>query len=131
MVDKADPLRDKKHVLVVEDNNAISTLIKLRLQKENFDVTQIYDGREAHEYLTEVDKKPDVVVLDLMLPEMDGFEILRRIRDNEELSDVKVLILSAKAREEDLVKGLELNADEYMTKPFKIEEFIVRLRKLL
>lgn len=131
MNNKADPYVDKKRILVVEDNDTISTLIKLRLQKENFEVTQIYDGLEAHEYLTGADKKPDVVVLDVMLPEMDGFELLRRIRKNEELSDVKVLILSAKAREEDLVKGLELKADEYMTKPFKIEEFIVRLRKLI
>lgn len=131
MNDKANPSGDKKHILVVEDNNTISTLIKLRLQKENFEVTQIYDGLEAHKYLTGAETKPDVIVLDVMLPEMDGFELLRRIRKNDELKDIKVLILSAKAREEDLVKGLELKADEYMTKPFKIEEFIVRLRKLL
>ncbi len=113
-------------ILVVEDEKEISNIIKLYLEKDNFEVTRIFDGNEvvsnvaAHNY--------DLIVLDLMLPNQSGEEILTEIR---KFSNVPIIILTAKITESNIINGLNIGADEYMTKPFSAKELVVRVKSLL
>ena len=107
-----------RNILVVEDDNNISNLIKMYLDKEGFDVRIAYDGGKAVE---EYDRQaPDMVLLDIMLPDMDGFEVCRRIR---KAGNTPVMMLTAKGETFDKVLGLELGADDYMVKPFDAKEW--------
>jgi len=95
----------------------------------DLDIASRTNGLEGIKYAEKY--IPKLIILDLMLPGMDGFEILKRLRKNPEFKDTKILILSAKSRSEDIEKGFELTADEYITKPFQPKEFIVRIKNLL
>ena len=110
-------------ILVVEDEKYISDIIKFNLEKEGYQVFTAYDGAEGLEMHEKVD--PDLILLDVMLPRIDGFEVCRRIRAN---SSVPIIILTAKEEEVDKVLGLELGADDYITKPFGIRELIARIK---
>ena len=114
---------DPKKILIVEDEKSISDIIKYNLNKEGFIVDTAYDGREG---LTKaLNTNPDLILLDVMIPFMDGFEVCRHIR---ELSSVPILMLTAKEEEVDKVLGLELGADDYITKPFGMRELIARIK---
>ncbi|MBR2779613.1 MAG: response regulator transcription factor [Firmicutes bacterium] len=113
----------KSKILVVEDEKPISDIIKYNLEKEGYMVFTAYDGEEAISSQEEND--PDLVLLDVMLPKLDGFEVCRRIREK---SIVPIIILTAKEEEVDKVLGLELGADDYMTKPFGIRELLARIK---
>src|ERR1700727_4082462 len=105
-------------ILLVDDEHSIQTLLSYPLRKEGYEVVQATDGREA---LDRFDQQPfDLVVLDLMLPKIDGLEVCRRLRGK---SAVPIIILTAKSEEIDKVVGLELGADDYITKPFSLREF--------
>jgi len=116
-----------RRVLVVDDEVSIVKLITFNLEKEGFKTLQAYSGYEALKIIKE--EKPDLVILDIMLPEMDGFEICRRIR--QEKYPTAVIILTAKDDEIDKVLGLELGADDYITKPFSPRELIARVKAVL
>jgi two-component system OmpR family response regulator len=113
-------------VLVVEDDRTLLDVLKYNLSKEGHDVIAASDGVEALDVAR--DKKPDLIVLDVMLPKLDGFEVCRILR--REMT-VPILMLTAKASETDKVVGLELGADDYMTKPFSMREFLARIRAML
>ena len=113
-------------VLVVEDEENILEAIRYNLEREGYRVLAAQDGEEGLT-LTREDA-PDLVVLDIMLPKLDGFEICRILRRD---SDVPILMLTAKGEEIDRVVGLELGADDYVTKPFSMRELVVRIRNLL
>ncbi len=113
-------------ILVVEDDQNLLDVLKYNLAKEGYDVLTAADGVEALD--TARSKKPDLIVLDIMLPRMDGLEVCRILR--REMT-VPILMLTAKAEETDKVVGLELGADDYMTKPFSIREFLARIRAML
>lgn len=113
----------KSKILVVEDEKPISDIIKYNLEKEGYMVFTAYDGEEAISSQEEND--PDLILLDVMLPKLDGFEVCRRIREK---SIVPIIILTAKEEEVDKVLGLELGADDYMTKPFGIRELLARIK---
>lgn len=113
-------------ILVVEDDPAISELIMFHLKKEDMQAIAAYDGRQALELFQA--NRPDLIILDLMLPILDGHEVCRRIR---RVSDVPIIILTAKELEEDRVKGLDLGADDYVTKPFSPKELMARIRAVL
>ncbi|WP_165139210.1 response regulator [Halalkalibaculum roseum] len=119
-----DPL-----VLLVEDSQAIYRLVSYKLKKSGFRFEYRDNGKEGLEAVKEL--KPDLVVLDVMLPSMNGFEILRQIRSDEELKDTKVIMLTSKNRAEDLEKGFSLKVDDYMDKPFKPTELVLRINKVL
>jgi DNA-binding response OmpR family regulator len=112
-------------VLVVEDDAAISRVLSLELKHEGYEVDVARDGLEG---LEKALKEPDLVILDLMLPRMDGLEVCKRIRAK---SNVPILMLTAKDRVPDRVAGLDLGADDYLTKPFATEELLARVRARL
>lgn len=113
-------------ILVVDDEKSIADIIKFNLEKEGYYVDTAYDGEEG---ITKVDKcKPDLVILDVMMPKKDGFEVLKEIRMN---SNIPVLMLTAKEEEFDKVLGLELGADDYITKPFSMRELVARVKSNL
>lgn len=117
--------RNKK-ILVVDDEERMARFIRLNLEHDGFQVIEAFKGMQAVGLLR--DKMPDAVILDVMLPDIDGFEVLQLIR---EVSSVPVIMLTAKGEEEDRVKGLELGADDYVTKPFSPRELVSRVRAVL
>src|SRR5258705_13138384 len=114
-------------VLVVEDDSAILRGLKDILRAERFDVVAATDGETGYRFA--LDKKPDLVILDLMLPHMGGFEVCRKLR--AEGLRTPILMLTARGEETDRVLGLDLGADDYVTKPFSIRELMARVRALL
>ncbi|EJT6153055.1 response regulator transcription factor [Clostridium perfringens] len=118
-----------KKVLIVDDEEHIRELIKFNLKKEGYDTEVAVNGTEALKIIREI--KFDLILLDLMLPEIDGLEVCKEIRRNEETSDIPVMMITAKGEEFDKVLGLELGADDYITKPFSIRELMARVKALL
>lgn len=119
----------EKLIAIVEDEPDIRELVSLHLKKSNFKVEEFATG---HDLLAFLDKKiPDLVILDLMLPDLDGFDICREIRRNDRLSDIQVIMLTAKGEETDKIVGLELGADDYITKPFSPRELVARVKAVL
>jgi len=116
----------RAHVLVVDDDVNICELQRLYLERENFQVTVCHDGYRAVEIFKE--KAPDIVILDIMLPGMDGWEVCREIR---KISSIPIIMLSAKDETFNKVLGLELGADDYIVKPFEPKELIARIRAVL
>jgi len=116
-------LMESKKVLIVEDEKSISDIIKFNLNKEGFEVDTAYDGQTGLEKA--LSGKPDLILLDVMLPVMDGFHVCKKIR---ETSTVPIIMLTAKEEEVDKVLGLELGADDYITKPFGMRELIARIK---
>ena len=114
---------ESKKILIVEDEKAISDIIKFNLAKEGFEADTAYDGQDGLEKA--LAGNPDLILLDVMLPLMDGFEVCKRVRES---SMVPILMLTAKEEEVDKVLGLELGADDYITKPFGMRELIARIR---
>lgn len=117
------------HILVVEDEEALATLLDYNLRREDFDVTLAADGEEA---LMKVDERaPDIVILDWMLPKVSGIEVCRRLRARPETKNIPVIMLTARSEEADRIRGLETGADDYMTKPFSTNELVARVRAVL
>ncbi|MBC7251631.1 MAG: response regulator transcription factor [Anaerolineae bacterium] len=116
----------KRKILVVDDNPKIVELVRLYLEKDGYRVFVAYDGLEALEVARQ--KQPDLIVLDLLLPGMDGLDVCRILRAE---SEVPIIMLTAKSTEEDKLVGLELGADDYLTKPFSPRELVARIRAVL
>jgi two-component system alkaline phosphatase synthesis response regulator PhoP len=118
-----------KKILIVEDEPDVARLLRYNLEREGFRISAVADGSLT---LAEMRRDPaDLVILDLMLPGMDGLEICRQLRRHEKYSTIPILILTARSDEADRVVGLELGADDYVTKPFSMRELIARVRALL
>jgi two-component system KDP operon response regulator KdpE len=116
----------KYRILVVDDERRMVGFIRLNLEQDGFEVIEAYNGTEALNRLR--DSLPDLILLDVMMPDIDGFEVLRMIR---EISQVPVIMLTAKGEEDDKIKGLELGADDYVTKPFSPRELVSRVKAVL
>ncbi|WP_179394011.1 response regulator YycF [Lacticaseibacillus absianus] len=112
-----------KKILVVDDEKPISDIVKFNLAKEGYDVVTAYDGEEALAKVSE--EEPDLILLDLMLPKIDGLEVARQVRKDR---DTPIIMLTAKDSEIDKVLGLELGADDYVTKPFSNRELVARVK---
>lgn len=119
----------KPKVLVVEDEEALSVLLRYNLESEGYDVETVNRGDEAEIRLKE--NLPDIVVLDWMLPGLSGIELCRRLRARTETERLPILMLTARSEEAERVRGLSTGADDYMVKPFSVPEFVARVRALL
>ena len=113
-------------VLVVEDDNNIAELLRLYLQKDGFEVSHAADGGKAVEMAREI--QPDLVLLDIMLPVMDGWQVCRELRKTMKMP---IIMLTAKGETEDKVSGLEMGADDYIVKPFEVKELLARVHAVL
>ena len=117
---------ERRRILVVDDEERMVRFIRLNLEHDGFQVSEAFNGRQAVQKLRDVN--PDLILLDVMMPDLDGFEVLEMIR---EISNVPVIMLTAKGEEDDRVRGLELGADDYVTKPFSPRELVSRARAVL
>ncbi|MFC4564518.1 response regulator [Nocardiopsis mangrovi] len=115
-------------VLVVDDNEVIRQLITVNLQLEGFEVHTAVDGQDCLDRVGDV--RPDVITLDVMMPRLDGWVTALRLRENEETRGMKVVLITARAQEDDLRRGREIGVDAYLTKPFDPNELIVTVRDL-
>lgn len=116
-------------VLIVEDEAALRQLLSYNLGKEGYDIATSDDGDEVMMAIDE--EKPDIVLLDWMLPNRSGIEVCRQLRAQTETRDLPVIMLTARGEEEDRIRGLELGADDYVTKPFSMSELVARMRAVL
>ncbi len=116
---------DRRRILVVDDEERMVRFIRMNLEHDGFLVTEAFNGKQAIDKLRDT---PDLILLDVMMPDIDGFEVLETIR---EVSNVPVIMLTAKGEENDRVRGLELGADDYITKPFSPRELVGRVKAVL
>lgn len=116
-------------ILVIEDEQAINELIKVNLELSGYKVFQALDGIKG--FALAKQELPSLVVLDVMMPEVDGFTVAQRIRQNEDTKNIPILMLTALSQLNDKVKGFDIGVDDYLTKPFEMEELKVRIRALL
>ena len=119
----------KPKVYIIEDDEDINELLVYNLSKENFEVKSFLNSIDALRSLEH--EKPDLIILDIMLPDIDGIEVCKRLRSSEDFKDVPIIMLTAKSTEIDKVVGLELGADDYITKPFSFKELVARIRAVL
>lgn len=118
-------------VLVVEDDEHIAQVLKFMLERQGYQVTHAADGRAACSHIESLETVPALVLLDVMLPYIDGFEIVRIIRDRPAWADVPIVMLTAKAMERDIVRALDAGANDYVVKPFQPNELLARMRRFL
>jgi len=117
---------DRRRILVVDDEERMVRFIRMNLEHDGFQVSEAFNGKQAVQKMRDVN--PDLILLDVMMPDLDGFEVLEMIR---EISNVPVIMLTAKGEEDDRVRGLELGADDYVTKPFSPRELVSRVRAVM
>ncbi len=115
-------------ILIVDDEKDIVEFIQYNLEQEGFQVIAAYNGKEAIEIIRE---KPDLVILDVMMPGLDGYEVCKKIRKNDKYKNIPILFLTAKSSEQDEVHGLDLGADDYIAKPVSIKKLIARIKSNL
>jgi len=121
-----------KKILAVDDEKAIVRLVQVNLEREGYEVVTAYDGREALEKVAS--ERPDLVVLDVMMPYMDGFEVLQQLKKDPNTRDIPVIMLTAKAQDADVFRGWQSGVDCYLTKPFnpmELKAFVKRVFKSL
>jgi two-component system KDP operon response regulator KdpE len=117
---------ERRRILVVDDEERMVRFIRLNLEHDGFQVSEAFNGKQAVQRLRDIN--PDLILLDVMMPDLNGFEVLEMIR---EISNVPVIMLTAKGEEDDRVRGLELGADDYVTKPFSPRELVSRAKAVL
>ena len=116
-------------ILVVDDDEAINELIKTNLELFGYDVITAYDGIQG--FTLAKQELPDLIILDVMMPDVDGYTVAKRVRENDTTKDIPILMLTAMGELEDKVKGFDIGVDDYLVKPFEMEELKVRVRALL
>jgi len=117
---------NKKKILVIDDEPAVHRLLQIILEDEGFHIVGLDESEETRRSISK--GKPDLIILDIMMPELDGFDVLRMLKGDEETQDIPVIILSARNRREDMDKAKRLGADIYLTKPFQPAELLKAVR---
>ena len=120
---------DKSKILIVEDNIDTVDLLRKRLRADGYDTGEAYDGEEGLKKVIEYE--PDLIVLDIMMPKLDGFQVCRRLKEDENTRHIPVIILTAKGDVDSTVKGLDIGGDDYLAKPFDYKELVARIHSLL
>lgn len=118
-----------KKILIVDDEPNIVISLEFLMNREGFEVVVAKDGEEALSNIQE--QQPDLVLLDVMMPKINGFDVCKQIRSDPKLSDTRIIMLTAKGRAAEVAKGLELGADGYITKPFSTRDLVVQVKNLL
>jgi len=118
-----------KHILIVDDEPSIVVSLEFLMMREGYEVSVARDGNEALQALAR--RLPDLMILDIMLPGLNGFEVCQRIRGDDRWRAIKVLMLTAKGRDAEVSKGLGLGADAYVTKPFSTRDLVAHIKRLL
>jgi len=116
-------------ILVADDEEDLRELVTYRLSRSGYQVIGAGDGQEALELATE--RTPDLMVLDVMMPKLDGYELTRRVRAEAALQSIPVILLTARSQESDIDRGFEVGADDYLKKPFNPDELVARVRAVL
>jgi two-component system response regulator RpaA len=116
-------------ILVIDDDPSIAELVAINLEMAGYDVTQVGDGIKGQALAVQI--QPDLILLDLMLPKVDGFTVCQRLRRDQRTADIPVIMLTALGQTQDKVEGFNAGADDYLTKPFELEEMLARVRALL
>ncbi|MBU0468218.1 MAG: response regulator transcription factor [Candidatus Omnitrophica bacterium] len=116
-------------ILIVEDDKDISEMIRYNLEKDGYSTVSVFDGEKVSQVVKA--SKPDLIILDIMLPGMDGLEICKNLKRDQSAEDIPIIMLTAKSQESDKIVGLELGADDYVTKPFSPKELIARIKAVL
>ena len=116
-------------ILVVDDDDSINELIKINLELSGYDVISAFDGLQG--FTLAKQELPDLIVLDVMMPDVDGYTVAKRVRENASTSEIPILMLTAMGQLEDKVKGFDIGVDDYLVKPFEMDELKVRVRALL
>ena len=119
----------KTHILIIEDEPDINELLSITLLKNDYAVTKVFDGEKGLKIAREI--SPDLILLDLMLPGISGLDVCKLLKSEQETSFIKIIILTALSQEHNIVKGLELGADDYITKPFSIKVLNARIKSVL
>jgi two-component system phosphate regulon response regulator PhoB len=119
----------KAHILIIEDEPDINELLSITLLKNDYAVTKVFDGEKGLKIAREI--SPDLILLDLMLPGISGLDVCKLLKSEQETSFIKIIILTALSQEHNIVKGLELGADDYITKPFSIKVLNARIKSVL
>lgn len=120
---------NKKKVLIVDDEKDLVDMLKLRLESMGYDVLEAYDGKSGLDKAKE--EKPDLIILDLMLPKMDGYQLCRILKFDEEYKNIPIVMLTARAQQKDKEQGVTCGANEYVTKPFEPKELVSVIHKLV
>ena len=116
-------------ILIVDDEPNIVLALELLMKREGYEILTVDDGQKVFEVVKEF--SPDLILLDIMMPKMDGYEVCQRIRADASLKDISIIMLTAKGREVEKEKGLALGADYYITKPFSTREVIMKVKEVL
>ncbi len=116
-------------ILIIDDDYAINELIKINLELKLYKVVTAFDGNKG--YALAKQEQPDLIILDVMMPEVDGYTVAKRIRENEETKDIPILMLTALNMLQNKVQGFNIGVDDYLVKPFEMEELLVRIKALL
>lgn len=119
-----------KSIFIVDDDEDIRLIVQYMLEREGYHVTSARDGKEAQELMASMEK-PDLALFDVMMPYMDGFELLGYARNEGEWNDTPIIMLTAKSQESDIVRALDNGASDYVIKPFKPNELLARIRRQL
>jgi len=120
---------DKRRILIVDDEQELVSMIKMRLAAAGYDTLEAYDGQDA---LAKARKEnPDLIILDLMLPKMDGYKVCRMLKFDEKYKKIPIIMLTARMQDSDKETGIEVGADAYMTKPFDSQLLLAKIEELL
>lgn len=118
-----------KTIVIAEDESPIARLIEFKLKNNGYDVVVTDNGEDVLDAIKH--HQPLLVLLDVMMPVMDGFQVLKRMKEDDTLKDIPVIMLTSKGQEKDVVRGLEMGVEEYITKPFKPAEVLLQIKKVL
>ncbi len=119
----------KKKILLVEDESVLLNMVKMRLEANNYEVISAFDGQEGLEKARK--ERPDLIILDLMLPKLDGYKVCRMLKFDEKYKKIPIIIFTARAQQSDEEMGFEVGADAYITKPFEPQMLLAKIKELI
>lgn len=116
-------------IFVVDDEPELRHLVSFHIENAGYDVTTYPDGETCWNQLQQADSHPDLLLTDVMMPNMNGFQLVKKLRQNDDLSEFPIIMLTGRGKEADVVQGLDVGADDYLTKPFRSQELLARINR--